>query len=230
MSNQDPDPGTSSPGGYPPPPPPVDGTPPWYRRAWKQFRSWPLWVQIPLAAFVALVLIAAISAPFAEEDTERVATNDPETTDEPTTTTQRQTTTTEAPTTTEPPTTTTTAPPTTTTTAPPTTTTTAATTTTTTTAPPAGDVHTVGRYEFRDVQVRADFANDFELRARVTNTGPTVSSVSWTATLFNQGTVVATLTGYADNFAEDETITVTFISLDAYGAWDDIEFQIDYEF
>jgi hypothetical protein len=108
--------------------------------------------------------------------------------------------------------------------------TTAAEDTTTTTASPASEVHTAEQYEFRDVQVSEDFAEDFEVRARVTNTGSTTSSVSWTATLFNQGMVVGTLTGYADNFGEGETITVTFIGTDDYGAWDDIEFQTDYEF
>jgi cytoskeletal protein RodZ len=126
------------------------------------------------------------------------------------------------PTTTERQTTTTTAPETTTTTAPP----------TTTTAPTPTTVphFSAGQYEFTDVQVYEDFAGDFAVRARATNTGPTVQGVGWTSTLFSDGSVVGTLTGVSGQFAEGETITVEFVGLDDYGDWDRVEFQVDYEF
>lgn len=126
------------------------------------------------------------------------------------------------PTTTERQTTTTTTPETTTTTAPP----------TTTTAPTPTTVphFSAGQYEFTDVQVYEDFAGDFAVRARATNTGPTVQGVGWTSTLFSDGSVVGTLTGVSNQFAEGETITVEFVGLDDYGDWDRVEFQVDYEF
>lgn len=104
----------------PPPPPPLPGpTPPegrWYHRAWAGFRSWPLWLQIPVGVFVVLFLLGLVSSPFVEEDDPDTltattsATTATPTTERSTTTTEATTTTTE---TTEPPTTASTEPPTT---------------------------------------------------------------------------------------------------------------------
>jgi hypothetical protein len=94
---------------------------------------------------------------------------------------------------------------------------------------PAGD-YTAGSYVFNDVQVSEDFAGDFEMRARVTNTGDSVSSVLFTATIFDGDTVVGTADGVVNNFDADATVTVEFISTDAYADWDSVEFQIQAEF
>jgi hypothetical protein len=94
----------------------------------------------------------------------------------------------------------------------------------------ADDTATAGAYEFRDIQVREDFVGDFELRTRVTNTGETRESVSWTATLFSGGSVAASLSGFAGTFESGETLTVTFTGIDEFGEWDDVEFQVDFEF
>jgi hypothetical protein len=98
-------------------------------------------------------------------------------------------------------------------------------------APAADGTYTAGTYEFADVQVRSDFVDDFELRARVTNTGQDRNAVSWTATIFSGGSVAATLSGIASDFSSGSTITVEFFSTDDYrDDWDEIEFQIDAEF
>ena len=97
---------------------PNDGLP---RRAWRKYRSWPLWAQI----VIGVVLLSILAAPFtsSDDDPQTVAAQDTTTTqanDDETTTTERETTTTELETTTtEAPTTTTTAAPTTTTTTAP---------------------------------------------------------------------------------------------------------------
>jgi cellulase/cellobiase CelA1 len=99
------------------------------------------------------------------------------------------------------------------------------------TAPAAepDELYTAGHYEFTDVQVNEDFTGDFVMRTRVTNTGSAVETVSWTATLFSGGTVVATLNGFADGFDAGETVTVEFFGFDEYAGWDTIEFQVDFE-
>jgi hypothetical protein len=129
----------------PPPPPPPYGAPPppqppeppervsATKRAWREFRALPTWLQVGSWAMVALIVVGIIGASVGADDDETVATSR-STTEEPTTTTTEEPTTTEAPTTTERETTTTEAP--TTTTAPPTTTTAAPPPPTTTTAPP----------------------------------------------------------------------------------------------
>jgi hypothetical protein len=99
------------------------------------------------------------------------------------------------------------------------------------TAPAAepDELYTAGHYEFTDVQVNEDFTGDFVLRTRATNTGSAVETVSWTATLFSGGSVVATLTGFADGFDAGETVSVEFFGFDEYVGWDTIEFQVDFE-
>lgn len=99
------------------------------------------------------------------------------------------------------------------------------------TAPAAepDELYSAGHYEFTDVHVNEDFAGDFVMRTRATNTGSAVETVSWTATLFSGGTVVATLTGFADGFDAGETVTVEFFGFDEYADWETIEFQVDFE-
>ena len=89
--------------------------------------------------------------------------------------------------------------------------------------------HTVGQFTISDVQVREDFVNDFEVRARVTNNGDAAEFVSVEATLFNEGSVVASLDAYED-FDAGQTRTVTLTGTDDYGPWDDIEFSVDVGF
>lgn len=89
---------------------------------------------------------------------------------------------------------------------------------------------TVGQYRFADVQVSDDGLGDFQVRARVTNTGGEVSSVGFKATMFKNGSVVGTATGVVNDFAAGDTVTVDLISLDKYVGSDSTEFQIEYEF
>lgn len=94
-------------------------------------------------------------------------------------------------------------------------------------APVAGGAYTAGQYEFADVQVSDDGIGGFALRARVTNTGAAVAGVLWTATLFLDGMVVATLDGSAQNLGAGATMTADFFSQDPFGEYDTVEFQID---
>lgn len=98
-------------------------------------------------------------------------------------------------------------------------------------APPADQPLTgpyaAGQFEFTDVQVSDDGIGGFALRSRVTNTGAPVAGVLWTATLFLDGMIVATLNGSAQNFAQGATVTAEFYSTDRFGAYDAVEFQID---
>jgi hypothetical protein len=128
------------PPGAPPPPPPPYGAPPppqppeppepvsATKRAWREFRALPTWLQVGSWALVALILAGVIGASVGADDERTVASarsitiEEPSTTEEPTTT-ERETTTTAPPTTTTtappPPPTTTTVPPPPPTTAPP---------------------------------------------------------------------------------------------------------------
>lgn len=85
-------------------------------------------------------------------------------------------------------------------------------------------------YLIEDIQVRKDFIDDFEVRARVTNEGESRSVVVLAATIFLDGSVVGSLSGVHSDWASGETITMEFIGLDEYGEWDDIEFQVDSQF
>ncbi len=98
------------------------------------------------------------------------------------------------------------------------------------TAPaPADGEYSAGSYTFADVQVSEDFIGDFEVRTRMTNTGQARDSVAITATLFSGGSVVGTATGIATDVASDATITMEMLSTDEYTAWDEVEFQVDFE-
>lgn len=174
---------------------------------------------IPILACLALGILAVIiiaAAGGGEEDTADDGQADRSTItaeEESTTTEAEEATTTEAATTeapaTEPP----------------------ATEAPTTEAPaPPPDTVEVGDYTFADVQVSEDFASDFEVRARVTNNGSTKESVAFTATIFSGGSVVGTADGFHDSFEEGSTVTIEFISVDPYTDWDEVEFQIEFEF
>lgn len=88
------------------------------------------------------------------------------------------------------------------------------------------DTSTIGDFTFSDVQVSEDGVGDFEIRARVTNGGAAQEFVDLQATLFSEGSVVADLEAIED-FAAGQTRTVTLISTDDFGPWDDIEFTVD---
>lgn len=93
------------------------------------------------------------------------------------------------------------------------------------------DVLSVGQWEFGDVQVSRDGLDDFEVRARVTNTGGTVDGVVWTVTMFSSGSVVGTASASATDVAGGSTTTQTFITQDDYvDGVDSVEFQVDAEF
>ncbi|MBB5791822.1 hypothetical protein [Jiangella mangrovi] len=96
--------------------------------------------------------------------------------------------------------------------------------------PPAAGTYTAGQFEFADVQVSDDGIGGFALRARVTNTGEAVAGALWTATLFLDGVVVATLNGSAQSFAAGATLTAEFWSADPFGEYDAVEFQVDGQF
>lgn len=89
---------------------------------------------------------------------------------------------------------------------------------------------TAGDFAFSDVQVLRDPLGDFEVRARVTNDGTDWEGVSLTATIFHEGSVVATADGSVSGWRAGETRTVEFVSLDAYRGWDDVAFQVDFRF
>lgn len=99
------------------------------------------------------------------------------------------------------------------------------------TTPPAGEgTYTAGQYQFADVQVSDDGIGGFALRARVTNNGQAIAGALWTATLFLDGVVVATLNGSAQDFAAGATVTADFWSADPFGDYDTVEFQVDGQF
>ena len=93
----------------------------------------------------------------------------------------------------------------------------------------ATGTYTAGNYTLNDVQVSEDVVGDFEVRTRATNNGSDKSFVSLTATIFRDGSVVATASSFVSDWAAGETLTVEFISVDDYGDWDAIEFQVDSE-
>lgn len=71
-----------------------------------------------------------------------------------------------------------------------------------------------GDFTWDAVDFGCDFVDDVEARGRVTNNGGDVSTASFTITLFQDGAIVATLTGFVDGLASGQTKTVEFISLD----------------
>lgn len=95
---------------------------------------------------------------------------------------------------------------------------------------PPGSFRT-GRYQFSDLQVsEQDFTGSFEMRTRVTNTGDAVRGVIWTASLFIEDRVVATLNALVNDFAAGESRTVEWFSSDNFveGRYR-VEIQIDTE-
>lgn len=90
--------------------------------------------------------------------------------------------------------------------------------------------YTVGDYTFADVQVGEDFAGDFEIRTRMTNNGDAKDSVGIKATLFSGGSVVGTADGIVNDVDGGATVTMEMFSTDEHVEWDEIEFQVEYEF
>lgn len=79
--------------------------------------------------------------------------------------------------------------------------------------------------EWSLVDIGCDFIDDFEARGRVQNTGDqAISSAAFTMTLFQDGRIVATLTGFVNDLAPGATKTVEFISID-----DCIDGDVTYE-
>jgi len=96
---------------------------------------------------------------------------------------------------------------------------------------PVQDTYEVGRYTFTDVQVVNDGLGDFSIRADVTNNGEPCAGVLFTASIFEMGTVVGTVTGQAQAFGTGETQAITLSGLsDFTTSWDQLTFQIDAEF
>lgn len=94
-----------------------------------------------------------------------------------------------------------------------------------------GGTYTAGQWSFTDVQIREDGLDDFEVRARVTNTGGNVEGVLWTVTLFSEGSVVGTASSSGQDIGAGETITATFTTTDDYtDGVDNVEFQVDTQF
>ena len=86
---------------------------------------------------------------------------------------------------------------------------------------------TVGQWAFRDVQVMEDSLGNFEVRARVTNTGDTEDFAFWTITFFENGSMVGTARASAQDIAAGDTITVEFFTTDDYTSWDEWDIQED---
>ena len=89
-----------------------------------------------------------------------------------------------------------------------------------------GDGTTVGEFTFSDVQISEDSLGEFDVRARVTNNGGPDEFVDILATIFNEGSVLATAESIED-FDAGQTRTVEFISRDEFVPWDDVEFTVD---
>lgn len=87
-----------------------------------------------------------------------------------------------------------------------------------------------GSYSFDDVQVRSDGLGDFEIRSRVTNEGPDREGVCIAATIFSGGSIVGTADACVNDWAGGQTRTLEFISVDDYGDWDEVEFQVEMEY
>ncbi len=96
---------------------------------------------------------------------------------------------------------------------------------------PVQDTYDVGRYTFSNVQVVNDGLGDFSIRADVRNNGEPCAGVLFTASIFETGTVVGTVTGQAQAFGTGDTQPITLSGLsDFTTSWDQIAFQIDAEF
>lgn len=89
--------------------------------------------------------------------------------------------------------------------------------------------YTAGSYVLNDVQVSEDGIGDFQVRARVTNTGGAQSIVGLKATIFDGSTVVGTADAILSDVGAGETVTAEFLSVDGYTSWDSVEFQVDAE-
>lgn len=87
-----------------------------------------------------------------------------------------------------------------------------------------------GDFLFTDIQVSENVLGSFEVRSRVTNLGPHRSSVVLTATVFLRGWVVGTGIGAGTEWEPQGTRTITFAGSDAYGQWDDVDFQVEFAF
>lgn len=96
---------------------------------------------------------------------------------------------------------------------------------------PVQDTYEVGHYTFTGVEVVNDGLGDFSIRADVTNNGDPCQGVLFTASIFETGAVVGTVTGQVQSFESGETLPITLSGLsDFTTTWDQLAFQIDAEF
>jgi hypothetical protein len=98
-------------------------------------------------------------------------------------------------------------------------------------SPSDDGVHEVENYTFSDVQVVNDGLGDFSIRAELTNNGPARNGVLFTASIFESGAVVGTVSAAIPAIEQGETMTVTLNGLsDFTTTWDELRFQVDAEF
>jgi hypothetical protein len=92
-------------------------------------------------------------------------------------------------------------------------------------------VHVIENYTFSDVQVVNDGLGDFSIRAELTNNGPARNGALFTASIFESGAVVGTVSAAVPAIDQGETMTVTLNGLsDFTTTWDELRFQVDAEF
>jgi len=95
---------------------------------------------------------------------------------------------------------------------------------------PTPQVYSAGSYTFSNVEVVNDGLGDFAIRADVTNNGGPCAVVMFTASIFDAGTVVGTVTGTVQAFESGETAAITMNGLSDFAtAWDELAFQVDAE-
>ena len=93
-----------------------------------------------------------------------------------------------------------------------------------------GDI-VAGDFRFSQIEVRSDFVDDFEIRARMTNEGSvTRDYVSISATIFAaDGRILAVLDGFESRISPGQSTTVTLTGFDDYTPnWDHLEIEVEY--
>ena len=92
-------------------------------------------------------------------------------------------------------------------------------------------VYEAGPYTFSNVEVVNDGLGDFSIRADVTNNGEPCRGVLFTASIFETGGLVGTVSGTVQGFEHGETLPITLSGLSDFTvSWDQLQFQVDAEF
>jgi hypothetical protein len=94
----------------------------------------------------------------------------------------------------------------------------------------AGDEIVVGDLTFAAIDVFEDFANDFEVRARMTHAGDdTYEFLDLTATILDSdGRILGVLSAFESDVQPGDTRTVSFIGIDDYTPdWAELEITVD---